>query len=135
MTLRALLFLVLSLSFVVHAENLIVEETVVESWGFKTIENSDDWQLIKGTKRLDIRGNTYYARYVLSKKCFNSDKAALEKVEFNQAQKSNSKDEFRGTFIAAGNCLFNIAPYADIFKYYDRSNVVTKFKKYVRKGT
>ncbi len=85
MTLRALLFLVLSLSFVVHAENLIVEETVVESWGFKTIENSDDWQLIKGTKRLDIRGNTYYARYVLSKKCFNSDKAALEKVEFNQA--------------------------------------------------
>ncbi len=128
--------LMLSVSFNCFASESLIPEGILEKWGFKTISRTKNSQTIKGLKKLAIDSDsTWYARYTLSKECFSDSQKAKENLEYSQSFPSNGKDSFRGQFFAVKNCVFHINPHADIFKYYDKSDIRNKFEEYVKTHT
>ena len=129
------IFILILISMNSWSKDLIVPENIVDSWGFKTIEVTEYGQMIWSNSSFQVGGQTYYPRYYLRKECYETETRAKEVYLLKSSTKSNGKDEYRGNFFLGLNCVYQIDPNADIFKYHDESGVVELYGKYVQSGT
>ncbi len=128
-----LFFLLILISVKAYASTKIVPEEILTKWGFKTISESENSQTIKGLNVLAIEvKSNWYARYTLSKECFNSEKSATKRRNEIETKDDELKGRFYGVTFIGGNCVYVFTSHAPIFKFYDKSNILKKFENYIR---
>ncbi|SMF63820.1 hypothetical protein SAMN02745866_04096 [Alteromonadaceae bacterium Bs31] len=125
----------MSVSTVSGAE-VIVQEMVLNKWGYESTSIDQKWQSIKRIKGERWSDNeVYYPRFTLSKSCYSSENDALtEQAKVVEMQKN---DPFKGgkshynSFIYSA-CLYSITTAARVTYLEYQPELLLKYEAYIK---